>query len=92
MHWRKSLHHQWSDFKKKINEKLKIEFSKTSIHSVRKNHNYSWSMPVKMPKNEQKYRDTRLNWCARHKNQSWDKIVFTDKWTFYLETLKDING
>ena len=35
---------------KKINEKLKIEFSKTSIHSVLKKHNYSWSMPVKIPK------------------------------------------
>ena len=56
---------------KKINENLKIEFSKTSIHSVLKKHNYSWSMPVKIPKNEQKYRDSRLNWCARHKNQSW---------------------
>ena len=73
---------------KKINEKLKIEFSKTSIHSVLKKHNYSWSMPVKIPKNEQKYRDARLNWCARHKNQSWDKIIFTDEWTFYLEAPK----
>ena len=73
---------------KKIIENFKIEFSKTSIHSVLKMHNYSWSTPIKIPKNEQKYRDARLNWCARHKNQSWDKIIFTDEWTFYLEAPK----
>ena len=42
----------------------------------------------KNTKNEQKYRDARLNWCARHKNQSWEKIIFTDEWTFYLEAPK----
>ena len=43
---------------------------------------------LKFQKNEQKYREARLNWWARHKNQEWDKIIFTDKWTFYLEAPK----
>ena len=42
-------------------------------------------------KNEQKYRDARLNWWARHKNQEWDKIIFTDERTFYLEVSKRKN-
>ena len=55
------------------------------MHSVIKMHNYALSKSIKIPKNEQKYRDARLNWWARHKNQEWDKIIFTGECTFYLE-------
>ena len=35
---------------KKIDEKLNIEFSRSSIHSVLKRHNYAWSKPIKILK------------------------------------------
>ena len=54
---------------KKIDEKSNIEFSRPTIYSVLKRHNYAWSKPIKIPKNEQKYREARLNRWVRHKNQ-----------------------
>ena len=28
----------------------------------------------------------RINWCNRHKNWDWTKIIFLDKWKFYCES------
>ena len=73
---------------KKIDENFNIEFSRSTIHSILERHNYAWRKPIKIPKIEQRYSDEILNWWTRHTNQEWDKIIFTDKYTFYLDAPK----
>lgn len=71
----------------KIQQKMEekgVEISARTIRRRLQEAKGKYSRPILKPLLTEKHRHQRLNWAKKHKNFDWNKVIFTDESTFYL--------
>lgn len=65
-----------------------IEISEDAVRTALAKHNYKYKKPLKIPFISDTHQMARLEWCKSHLNDNWDKTLFTDETSYWLDNSK----
>lgn len=71
-----------------LESKLGKTVGKTTLWNFLKKNEYSSKPPRIIPALTETHKQKRVSWCEKYRNFNWNKVLFTDESTFWLDSGK----